>query len=84
MSLHMQADMYAARGGDTVKTDLIQVPVKFKHCHGDISNIRRAAKIQSFLKRHFVDILNRPRKASKLHAMAEKVKSLFKFGSKKK
>ncbi len=68
--------------GEQMKEMQVQVPVKFKHCHGDSENIRKAAKIQNFFRRHFTDILNRPRKASKLHAMAEKVKSLFKFGRK--
>ena len=60
----------------------VQVPIKFKHCHGDTDNMKKAAKIQNYLRQHFTDILNKPRKASKLKALATKFKSLFNKGSK--
>lgn len=54
-----------------------KVPVKYKHCHGDIDNQRKATKIQNYLKRHFVEMLNRPRTVGKLRLVADKIKSLF-------
>jgi hypothetical protein len=56
---------------------VITMPVKFKHCHGDTENIKKANKLQNFLKEHFVSLLNKPRKVSKLQALATKFKSIF-------
>lgn len=66
-----------AADGDTVNMVTKQVPVKYKHCHGDTDNQRKATKIQNYLKRHFVEMLNRPRTVGKLRAVADKIKSLF-------
>jgi hypothetical protein len=84
MSQSMQDAMFIAKDGESVAADMIQVPVKFKNCCGDPDNMRKVAKIKNFLRQHFVDILNKPRETSKLQAVAKKIKSLFKFGSKKK
>jgi hypothetical protein len=66
-----------AADGDTVAIVTKQVPIKYKHCHGDTENIKKANKIQNFLKEHFVSLLNKPRKVSKLQALATKFKSIF-------
>ena len=55
----------------------LEVPVKFKHCHGDRDNMKKAAKIQNYLRQHFTDILNKPRPVSKLKALATKFKPWF-------
>jgi hypothetical protein len=57
--------------------DEVEVRIKYKHCHGDTENIKKANKIQNFLKEHFVSLLNKPRKVSKLQALATKFKSMF-------
>jgi hypothetical protein len=66
-----------ADDGATVAMKVKQVPIKFKHCHGDTDNMKKANKIQNYLRKHFVDILNKPRKVSKLQTLATKFKSLF-------
>jgi hypothetical protein len=63
---------------DQMETSQVQVPVKYKHCHGDVVKQRKATKVHNYLRRHFAAMLNRPSKVSKLKLLAEKIKSLFK------
>jgi hypothetical protein len=63
-------------GSDTAEVT-VETPVKYKHCHGNITKQRKATKVHNFLRKHFAAMLNRPSKVSKLKLLAEKVKSLF-------
>jgi hypothetical protein len=75
---------FTDEAGVVTNTTAMTVPIKFKFCCGDPDNMRKVAKIKNFLRQHFTDILNKPRKSSRLQAVAKKIKSLFKFGSKQK
>jgi hypothetical protein len=77
-----EACMYAEDGA-SVAVIMTQVPIKYKHCHGDTTKQGKATKVHNYLRQHFTDILNKPRKVSKMKALATKFKSLFSKGSKK-
>jgi hypothetical protein len=69
-------------GSDTAEIT-VETPMKYKHCCGDIDNQRKAMKVRRFMQQHFGAILGTPRRQGKLSMIANKIKSLFKFGSKK-
>ncbi len=82
VTVPVKEEYFTADGKQIPVMDEVEVAIKFKHCHGDRGNMEKANKIQNYLRQHFTSILNKPRKTSKLSALATKFKSLFKNGSK--
>jgi hypothetical protein len=76
------AEEWTYCGDQPIKTRVVIVPMKYKHCCGDVFNQRKAAKVRRLIQQHFGTILGTPRKQGKLSMIANKIKSLFKFGSK--
>lgn len=68
---------------DAVRAQVTKVPVKYKHCCGDVDNQRKAMKIKRYMQSKFFDMLSKPKETSKLRTVAKKSKSLFRFRGKK-
>jgi len=63
--------------GTVKSTTVMSVPVKFKHCCGDIDNQTKARRVQAAIKAHFESLIRPAKECSKLRALAGNIKKVF-------